>query len=287
MLLPLVLGCVAPPPETGTPTTPPTTPSTDPSATPPGTGTADLVVAGFNVESGGSDIDVVADEVVAAMPGIALWGFVEVEDEAAADVLAHAAGELESFIGTTGWEDRMVLAWDPEVVDVSSVDELDWINIGGTARAPVVGTVEHRATGTAFLFVVNHLWRTDNDARHEQAALLHDWVEEQALPVVMVGDYNFDWDVSSDGADYHDVGYDALTAGGVVEWVKIDPLEKTQCSSYYDSVLDFTFVSGDAQGWAGVADLPDLPADYCTSDEGRRSDHKPVIATFALPAPSP
>jgi endonuclease/exonuclease/phosphatase family metal-dependent hydrolase len=131
--------------------------------------------------------------------------------------------------------------------------------------------------------VVNHLWRTDNDARHEQAALLNAWAAEQTLPLVFVGDYNFDWDVPTDGAAWHDAGYDLLTADGVLEWVKLDPLEKTQCSSYYDSVLDFTFVGGEAKTWPASATVPPLPDDYCTFDTWDRSDHKPVVATLSLP----
>jgi hypothetical protein len=60
----------------------------------------------------------------------------------------------------------------------------------------------------------------------------------------MVGDYNFDWDV---GSGDHDPGYDELVAGGVFEWVRPDPLVSTQCSGFYDSVLDFVFVGGDAR----------------------------------------
>ena len=280
MLLSLALACVAPPPgedPTGSPSSPTPTPGT---ATLPGY--QPLRVGGFNVESGGADVQVVADEVVAANAGIALWGFVEVQDEKWADLLADASGGLDYFYGTTGWEDHMVLAWDPEVVVVEQIEELHWINVGGTVRAPISGTFVDRATGTAFLFVVNHLWRTEDALRHEQAELLHDWVAEQTLPAIWVGDYNFDWDVPSDGAASHDAGYDSLTAGGLVEWVKFDPLEKTQCSSYYNSVLDFTFVSGAAREWAAFAEIPPLPADYCTTDTLDRSDHKPVIATFTL-----
>lgn len=42
--------------------------------------------------------------------------------------------------------------------------------------------------------------------------MLNEWAENQDLPVIAVGDYNFDWEVVGGDQD-HDEGFDLLTAG--------------------------------------------------------------------------
>jgi endonuclease/exonuclease/phosphatase family metal-dependent hydrolase len=71
-----------------------------------------------------------------------------------------------------------------------------------------------KPAGPELLFMVNHLYRGNADGRHEQARLLNAWAREQTIPVIAVGDYNFDWDVTT-GETVHDQGYDLLTAEGV------------------------------------------------------------------------
>jgi hypothetical protein len=47
--------------------------------------------------------------------------------------------------------------------------------------------------GLDFIFMVNHLNRGNEERRRAQAAGLREWAEDQTLPVVAVGDYNFDF----------------------------------------------------------------------------------------------
>ena len=78
--------------------------------------------------------------------------------------------------------------------------------------------------------------------------MLNAWAAKQQLPVVAVGDYNFDWDIAN-GAANHDLGYDLMTTQGAWDWVQPDSLVTTQCSGWpcrYDSVLDFVFTAGQA-----------------------------------------
>lgn len=287
----LLVACVRePPPGSATGLSPrPTEPAEpEPSTPPAGSGPFDLDVVGFNVESGGADPQIVADEVIAAVQGEHAWGLSEVADEATGLVFVDAAADaggtrFDYVIGTTTWEDLLVLAWDPDHLRMESYEELHSINPSGTGRSPLVGTMTDLGSGTRFLLMVNHLFRTNEDIRHEQAALLNAWAREQTLPLVMVGDYNFDWDVSASGAS-RDEGYDLLTADGVVEWVKPAVIETTQCSPYYDSVLDFTFVGGEARTWEATAELVPLDEDYCRARLDERSDHKPVRAVLHHPA---
>jgi hypothetical protein len=277
LLLALTLGGCAGPDDTATETADTGTPD------PP---IPELVTAvGFNCESGESVPSVVA-EVVAAVRGESLWGWVEVEDEDAAEILVAAAGDDASqdfqwIIGESGWEDRIVIAWDDARFELVSYEELDDINVGGTARAPLVARLELRSNGRELLFMANHLWRTEDDSRHEQAALLNAWGRAQGLPVIAVGDYNFDWEVE-DGETYHDEGYDLMTEDDVFVWVRPDELVKTQCSQSYNSVLDFVFTSGEASDWPASSEILESDNAYC-NDDWERSDHRPVAGSFEIP----
>jgi hypothetical protein len=167
----------------------PTTPSshsgapTD-SVTTPGEPPVEFAAIGFNTESEGSVPETVAAEVIADMRGEGLWGFAEVVDEAAAALYAEAAhddGSDQSWahvVGTTGWSDRLVLAWDDQRFSLEDDYELSDINVGGTVRAPLVGRMRERSTDQEFLFVVNHLWRSEAGSRREQARLLNEWGAE-------------------------------------------------------------------------------------------------------------
>jgi hypothetical protein len=274
-VLAFVVGCVAPPPT-----------SSGPRDTAADGGTPITFSAiGFNVESGGADPQVVADEVVTGLTGASVVGFAEVEDDDAAALLvgalpADGGADWQYVLGTTGWDDRLVLAWDDARFALDSSEELADINVGGTVRAPLVGHLRERASDQALLFVVNHLWRSDAASRHEQAGLLNDWGRAQDGPVVMVGDYNFDWDVET---GEHDAGYDALVADGVFRWVEPATLVKTECSPYYDSVLDFVFVGGAALAWDATSEILRADEDYCSNGHTATwSDHRPVEATFSF-----
>lgn len=244
-----------------------------------------FTVVGFNVESGGSDTQIVADTAVAPILGESLWGFEEVQDESAAQILiaatSDAGQDFQYVYGTTGQSDHLVLGWDNNRFELVSSEELSDINIHGTARAPLVGHLRERSTGTAFTLVVNHLWRTDNTARAQQGTMLNQWGAQQVDPVVMIGDYNFDWNVDGSG---HDVGYDNLTANNVFVWNQPDPLIKTECASSYDSVLDFTFLGGATQSWPATSEILDPDEEYCAyRNKDTYSDHRPVKTQLTIP----
>ena len=245
-----------------------------------------FTIAALNAESGGADPASVAEDTVAPIRGESLFAFEEVENSAAADLLVAAVSDgdqdIQYRMGTTSFDDRLVLAWDDGRFALVELTALDAINVGGTVRAPLVGHLQERASGLEFLFVVNHLWRTDNDARHEQARLLNTWAAGQTLPIVTAGDFNFDW--KTDGSS-HDEGYDLLVANDVFVWVKPpEPLVRTQCSEFYDSVLDFTFVAGAAKEWGATAAILRQEDDYCRgAREPNYTDHRPITATFTIP----
>ena len=241
----------------------------------------DLVVCAYNVESGGADPDVVAARI-AEMDDVHIWALNEVQSSSWADkfeaALDATGAEFAQHLGTTGGGDKLLIIYNDDALDLISTEELSWINIGGNVRAPLVGKFKHTATSTEFLFVVNHLYRSREDRRHTQATLLREWTEDQTLPVVMGGDFNFDWSVTNGDAD-HDEGYDNLTQGGTVEWVRPATLVKTQDSSF-NSVLDFVFVGNGARNWAAESTIVVEAGDF--PDTNQTPDHRPVRAEFSF-----
>ena len=128
--------------------------------------------------------------------------------------------------------------------------------------------------------MVNHLYRSRDAERYKQAQMLNDWAEQQTLPVIAVGDYNFDWEVKG-GEARHDQGYDLMTADGAWKWVQPARLVTTQCSGWpcrYNSVLDFVFAAGPAQKWQAESQIVVVPGDF--PDDTAKSDHRPVLARF-------
>jgi endonuclease/exonuclease/phosphatase family metal-dependent hydrolase len=188
-------------------------------------------------------------------------------------------------LGTTGGGDRLLIVYDADRFELVQQFELHDINPQGRVRSPLVAHLKVAASGQELLFMVNHLFRTNDAARHEQARLLNAWAREQTLPVIAVGDYNYDWDVVQ-GETRHDQGFDEMTRDGVFVWVRPTMLVNTQCSRQFNSVLDFIFAAGPAKAWQGTSEILERQPEYCP-DTNATSDHRPVLATFTLSGSSP
>ncbi len=244
-----------------------------------------LKVASFNVESGDAVPSVIARKHIGPLEDIDIWGFSEVQNESWLLDLEQGTedgenADFKTILGSTGRGDRLAIAYNSNLLEEVKHYELDDINIGGRVRAPLVAQFRFKPTGEEFLFVVNHLYRSSESSRHEQAQLLNEWGRSQELPIIAAGDYNFDWDVVS---GVHDEGWDFLTADDVFTWVKPDKLVATLCSDRYDSVLDFVFVAGEAKNWsASSVILYSEPSDAYCPDDKTTSDHRPILATFQL-----
>jgi len=244
-----------------------------------------LTVVTWNVESGGADSATIADQI-AAFDGVDLWGLTEVNGVVDAIHYATAAGDGEDaafshVLSQSGGGDRLLALYNENRFDLLGSDELEEINIGGNVRASLVLTLTETATDLQFLFMVNHLYRTNDAARHEQAARLNAWAAQQALPVISVGDFNFDYAVDETSRD---AGYEQMVAGDVWAWIKPDNLVTTQCSGWpcrFNSVLDFVFVAGSAKSWPATAEIIVRDGDF--PDDETTSDHRPVQAVFTLP----
>lgn len=246
-----------------------------------------ITVVGFNVESGDADPAVIAEQVT-EIDGVDIWGFSEVQNQAWLEEFSMAAGADEgarfaAVLGTTGGGDRLGIVYDADRLELLDHFELDEINIGGRVRAPLVAKFRLKMGGSPFLFMVNHLYRGSEEGRHQQARLLNEWAEEQSLPVIATGDYNFDWSVE-DGEDDHDAGYENMVKDGVFVWIRPESIIPTNCS-HHRSVLDFVFVTHDAKDWSGSSQILFPAEDYCPDDD-TTSDHRPVQASFVIAAMS-
>ena len=244
-----------------------------------------LTVVGFNVESGDANPDFIAKNYIQPLKSGEIWGFSEVQNATwlqtfEGAIEAGTRSDFQSIFGTTGNADKLAIIYDGDRLEKINQFELPSINLGGNVRAPLVAHFKLKSNEQEFLFMVNHLYRSRNDLRHEQARLLNRWAKKQTLPIIAVGDYNFDWDVAK-GDKKHDKGYDLLTENSVFTWVRPELILPTHCSLRYNSVLDFVFVSGSAQTWEASSKILYPEASYCP-DNQQKSDHRPILSVFDL-----
>ncbi|MDY7020970.1 MAG: endonuclease/exonuclease/phosphatase [Cyanobacteriota bacterium] len=244
-----------------------------------------LTVIGFNVESGDADPNYIANRYIQPIRGVDIWGFSEVQNQSWVDRFETATevnskADFRSILGTTGKADKLAILYNSNRLTLIKQEELKYINIGGSVRAPLVGQFQIKSTQQQFLFMVNHLYRTNEKVRHEQARLLNRWAQKQTLPIIAVGDFNFDWDVKN-GETKRDRGYDLFTENGVWIWVRPQRLIATYCSKRYDSILDFVFISGAIAPVSATSKILYPQANYCP-DTPQKSDHRPVQATFTF-----
>ncbi|MBD1998511.1 hypothetical protein H6G00_18065 [Leptolyngbya sp. FACHB-541] len=138
----------------------------------------DLTVVSFNVESGSSDPVVMATQQMAPLDGVDVWGLSEVQNEAWVNALETGAkageqADFDSILGTTGGGDRLAILYNSTLLEAVRHEELNELNLGGNVRAALVAQFRLRQTGEEFLFVVNHLYRSETELRHEQSRLLN------------------------------------------------------------------------------------------------------------------
>lgn len=238
----------------------------------------------WNVESGGATPDAISVRI-SAMDGIDLWGLSEVASVPWATTFEQAAedgesGDFNRVLGTTGGADRLLILYDDSRFQLVRSEELHDINIGGNVRAPLVAHLRERQGGFEFLFVVNHLYRSNETARHNQARMLNQWAAGQTHPVIAVGDFNFDWSVTN-GENDHDSGFDNLVANDVFTWIRPATLIRTQ-DSEHDSVLDFVFVAHPQPSWTMTSTIIVEPTDF--PNDNTTPDHRPVRADIGAGA---
>lgn len=236
-------------------------------------------VASFNLQSGDSDLDQLIRDMISLGDDVDIWALQEVDPEwfepLVSALESWSKQELEAFISKSGGDDRLMVVYKSEAFDLDLVEELDYINIKGRVRSPLHLSLSSRISEDTLSVVNNHLYRGSSQGRHDQARLLNAWgVENQSKALILVGDYNFDYDIATSRRDR---GFDLLTSNDVFRWVEPVDKIKTQCSSRYDSILDFVFLGGSALAWSSEASIELSQPEYCRRGGGG-SDHRPVVA---------
>lgn len=254
-------------------------------------------VAGWNMESGESD-DALLRQQFGEKQAVHVWGLSEVRNATALAEFERGAeegetGDYTSILGSTGGADRLAIIYSAERFELVGEEELFDIQPTSGQRAPLVAHLRGKQTGREFKFMVNHLARGNAGARLEQARRLNAWAREQQLPVVAVGDYNFDFHVSFGDQGDRDAGFDAMIRDAAFVWARPMRLVKSQADDAFMSVLDFVFVANPPSGWTGVSHILERDGDVEAvgidfDDDRRQTDHRPVDAIFSFdPAPDP
>jgi endonuclease/exonuclease/phosphatase family metal-dependent hydrolase len=249
----------------------------------------ELVMVAYNVESGEAQADSVAKEVE-KLVGVDIWGFSELASYEWLETFEKAAEKQNGaaygkIIGTTGdyddpdrEPDYLAFLYNEKKLDKLAVRQLHSMN-DWSHRSPLVASFRLKSNNQEFLVVLNHLASGDEKLRMQQSWQLHEWAFFRSVPVVMLGDFNYRWKIGiSELEPPRD--YSALTHGGVLQWVRPDPLLYTWCGGALDSVFDFVFVNETATGWKGKADVIKT---LCDKSDKKVSDHRPVRVRFTIP----
>lgn len=297
---------------TATPLVPPTAPTANAIAAPVTASVAlaatdvKLRVVGWNMQSDftpgtqESDPELLKRQI-AVKNGVNIWGLCEVLDAGTLRKFEEGAedGEGSDFIsvmGATGGRDRLAVIYDSQLFEQIGlpIELIPETRLSPGLRASLVVHLKGKRTGQEFLFVVNHLKRggAQNSVRLQQSKNLNQWAKLQTLPIIAVGDWNFDYDVTSGDAGFpnRDRGFDALIKDHVFEWVRPTTIVKSQADDNFNTLLDFVFVANAPLGWTGVSrileqegDQPATTVDF--SDDKNTTDHRPVDALFRLGSP--
>jgi endonuclease/exonuclease/phosphatase family metal-dependent hydrolase len=237
------------------------------------------------------------------LSGYDIVGLTEVRASSIKKYVDALSASGNTFLGVntaTGRSDRFVLAYNTKRLQILSGYEMhrygDWLlNSQGNDgiwrhRSPLVGHFRDRESGVEFIVTVNHLARGNENIRRRQAGGLRKWAEAQSLPLIAIGDYNFDYDFHTKTGN---MAFQLFTKDNVWKWVRpeklIDsnwadnnprlPLDQ-RTDRYPDSILDFIFVAGPAKDWQAKSWVVVRQGDFPDSDE--TSDHRPVAAVVGL-----
>ena len=252
---------------------------TPPAIDPPSQNTFNARMFSWNVESEGSDPHVIAQQLP-TFGAYDIYALTEVLAESF-DLFRSATGKnFESIDSTTGNNDRMQIIFNADRFELLRRIELHDVNFKRRYRSPLAAHFRDKTSGTQFIVMVNHLARGKAEIRAEQATQLVAWARDQNLPVIALGDYNFDYVFATKKGNE---GMVNMMRDNIWRWIEpsemIDtnwfdnPREPDGKDDYPGSMLDFAFVSGSAKEWKAVCNVLVREGDF--PDDESTSDHRP------------
>lgn len=248
-----------------------------------------IAIVSWNMESDGSDPAVIMAQLreLQKSKPFNILALSEVPRDSQKMFGEFFGSNGQSLLGTTGNNDRLILAWDSSVYEWTHKEELfevDNVRMGdGGHRAPLFVRLTRKVDGLSFIVMNNHLARGKAEMRNKQAGKLVDWARSR--PVIAVGDYNMDLDF---GTLKGNEAFSIMQRDGIFEWKRPNELidtnwadgNKDGVDDYPDSMLDFVFVAGAAKTWdiqvENIVRAGDFP------DDEKTSDHRPVRAVARL-----
>jgi len=239
----------------------------------------EVTLFSWNVESEGSDPELIAKQL-AETNRYDVYGLCEVLPESIGLYTDALGSNYRTIASRSGYNDRLQIIYNTRKFELLQRLELDEINFERRYRSPLVAHLRDKATKQQFMVVNNHLARGRAEVRTKQAKQLVEWAREQNVPIVAVGDYNFDYVFRTrKGND----GFNAMLRDNIWQWVEpvelIDtnwydnPREPDGKDDYPGSMLDFAFVSGPAKVWEKRCRVIVRDGDF--PDNESTSDHRP------------
>ena len=233
----------------------------------------------WNVESDGSNPATIAKQL-SAFKGYNVIALTEVLPAAAASYREAFGDDYNYILSDSGRNDRLMLIYNKKALKFVRKFELADINEKSRYRSPLVTQLRDIVTGRELLVMVNHLARGNEQVRQNQAKKLVAWARDQTLPIVSLGDYNFDYVFDTRQGNE---SFRLFMKDSIWKWVEpselIDtnwydnPEEPDGKDDYPGSMLDFAFVAGPAKDWRTSCRI--LVRDNDFPDDDQTSDHRP------------
>jgi len=231
----------------------------------------------WNVESEGADSKVIGNQL-SEFSGYDVIALQEVEPSDFDLFQSSFGSSFDSIRSRTGYKDRLQIIFNSDRFELVRRLELDEVNFKNRYRSPLVAHLKDKESSLEFLVMTNHLARGKEEIRQDQAGKLVEWARDQNLPVVSIGDFNFDYVFATASGNK---AFNIFLRDEVWKWVKpnemidsnwFDP-EEDGIDNYEGSLLDFAFVAGPAMKWDLECEIIVRDGDF--PDNEKTSDHRP------------
>jgi len=239
----------------------------------------------WNVESEGADSDVIREQLSELNQNdrYDIVGLTEVEPPDWKKFRSALGEHYRYEFSRSGYKDRMQLLFNTNVYEKVRHFDLEEVNLLNRYRAPLVVHLKHLKTKQEVLVMLNHLARGKAEIRQQQADLLVEWARDQTLPVIAIGDYNFDYVFKTQKGN---PAFRKMLQDNVWEWVQPEEMIDTNWfdkmgdgeDDYPGSMLDFAFVANGAKTWKKSCRVIVRNGDF--PDDKTTSDHRPFELEF-------